>query len=114
MIQIEFDPQSPLLIVRASELPKGSKVEVQANLHTGRRAYVDPCGSDSPVSDVDSTTNDDRDDVSDDSDDDEPGAWYSSGSPKGSTRGDAKVWWEMCRAIPRGGTRGIFLFSDSE
>lgn len=38
MRQMSFHSAAPLIIVRALELPKGAEVEVQMNLHTGRRA----------------------------------------------------------------------------
>ena len=35
---MSFESAAPLIVVRALELPKGAEVEVQMNLHTGRRA----------------------------------------------------------------------------
>jgi diphthine-ammonia ligase len=94
MFQNECE-ETPLLIVRAKELPRGALIEFQVNLHTGRR---DDDGPTVPLS------------RTDDDDDDEDGdaleAIYTSDESETGIR------WEICRTsgIRNRGSRGmIFL-----
>lgn len=88
--------ETPFLLVRAKELPRGALVEFQVNLHTGWRSeegQTSVDGESDPV--VDGGGEDDDGEASwedeDDEDDDELEAVYESGMYGKKGR------WESCR-----------------